>query len=144
MAPQDAAAKNMNDFYEYIKEMYELSRAVFYKLRFKNIIFLNTQILNLSQFLNLLYGVFEHRPREQEEVNEISEEELTDDQNTLSEPESEDDIRVQNPWSGGAGFERSGPLQLRSAPPIFHTPLHRSAPLQVIFWTKSGFLLQNR
>ena len=21
--------------------------------------------------------------------------------------------RVQNPWSGGAGFERSGPLQLR-------------------------------
>ena len=27
--------------------------------------------------------------------------------------------RVQNPWSVGAGFERSGPLQLRSAPLIF-------------------------
>ena len=52
-------------------------------------------------------------------------------------------VRVQNPWSGGAGFERSGPLQLRSAPPIFYTTLHRSVPLQVIFRIQSGFLLQN-
>jgi len=53
-------------------------------------IFLNTQILILSPFFNLLYGVFEHRPREQEEVNEISEEELTNDQNTLSEDDMSD------------------------------------------------------
>ena len=47
-------------------------------------------------------------------------------------------VRVQNPWSGGAGFERSGPLHL-----FFHTPLQRAAPLQVIFWIQSGVLLQN-
>jgi hypothetical protein len=50
-------------------------------------------------------------------------------------------VRVQNPWSGGAGFERSGPLQLRFASSIFETPLHRSAPLLVNFWTQSGFCI---
>ena len=40
--------------------------------------------------------------------------------------------RVQNPWSGGAGFERSGADRSNSA------PLHRSAPLHLNFWKHSG------
>jgi hypothetical protein len=51
-------------------------------------------------------------------------------------------VRVQNPWSGGAGIERSGALQLRSAPPFFFdTALHRSAPLHLNFWTYSGLCI---
>jgi hypothetical protein len=45
------------------------------------------------------------------------------------------EVRVQNPWSGGAGFERRGADRSNSAPLrlFFETPLHRSAPLHINF-----------